>query len=286
MTKGVWVNSEVIEAKLTVHPISTFERPTYVQYLSKHFSPLEDGFFFRAARHDSQTCSCCDFQSSPGEGLTYEITSPRGNLLYTGIFADDGKSIDSSVDSDSEAEVHEGTTILLMDSRHKSLIRITYSSGNFYKNQVTRVESPPGVLLGWIERHKRFMTSGVYHLYEGTEPVVPNMILKKCSNEEGYDMADEDGEAHDSGCFPCLFPCGRNGLKMRMFEIMELLQVEKSAKEKGVGMIFGSCQAESLTVKTGADEKITCSFNPSISCRRKVLILSAVIIIHFNHEIA
>lgn len=288
MGKGVWVKTDVIEGKLTVHPVSTLERPAYRQFLSKHFACLDHGFFLRATRDHYDTCSCF---SSADTSVTYDIFSPLSHILFSGSLFDpevSSHSMTSSIDSDSEIEeLSESVSILLSDQKNKCLIRINYCKGNFHKEQVARVESPPGILLGWIQKRRRCFSSNWYHLYEGNEPIQPNMILRRCSK---LNVSDDDDESHDIGCFSCLFPCSHTSLKSNLFEVQDVLVTDsktQSAQPGGeaIGMIFGSHQG-GIGAKIGNEENITCSFNPGISHKKKVLILTAVIVVHLNRDIA
>jgi hypothetical protein len=267
------------------------ERPAYNQYLSKHFSSLDDGFFFRADGHQIKSCCCSTLFASQSHFVSYQILSPVATLLFTGAVVNheaSSHSLTSSIDSDSEVEDSiENTSILLSDTKNKCLVRISYTKGRFHKNKVIRVESPPGILLGWIQRRKRCLSTSVYHLFEETEPIQPSMILRRCSRIE---LSDDD-ESHDIGCFVSWLPCGQSSLKSNLYEIHEILVTESKAEdqptisEKGVGMIFGSQQTD-IAMRIGKEERITCSFQPGITYKKKVLILTAVIVIHMNHDIA
>lgn len=289
MAKGVWVKTDVIEGKLMVQPVSTLERPAYNQFLAKHFSSLDDGFFFRVINERINPCFCPDLFTSRDTGITYHILSPLTNLLFTGTMVDHEASADSlttSIDSDSEVEdSNDSMSILLTDCKNKCLIRITFSKATYFQNNVIRVESPPGILLGWIRKRKRCLGSNVYQLYEGTEPTEPSVILRKCSR---FELSDDD-ESHDIGCFITWLPCSQTGLKSSLFEIQEVVVTESKTQqsvttEKGIGMVFGSQQTD--LAMAGKEERITCSFQPGISYKKKVLILTSVIFIHLNRDIA
>ena len=290
MAKGVWVKTDVIEGKLTVHPVAAVERPAYNQFLAKHFSSLDDGFFFRANSDRSEPSYCPKLFASRGNSTTYQVLSPVANLLFTGALVDHeatSRSLTSSIDSDSEVEEsNDNTSILLSDTKSKCLIRISLSRGNQFRTQVIRVESPPGILLGWIQKRRRCLASNVYQLYEGTEPTVPSMVLRKCSRLEFSD----DDESHDIGCFASWLPCSQTNLKSNLYEIQGVTVTETKTDdaaitETGIGMIFGSQQTD-IAMKIGKEERITCSFQPGISYKKKVLILTAVIVIHLNRDIA
>lgn len=289
MAKGVWVKTDVIEGKLIVHPLSSLERPAYNQFLCKNFACLDDGFFFRATREQYETCTCSECYSAGDTSFTYEIFNPLSNLLFTGSLFDpevSSHSVTSSIDSDSEVEdMSESVAIILSDQKNKCLIRITYGKGSLHKDQVARVESPPGILLGWIQKRRRCLSHNLYDLFEGNEPIEPNMVLRRCSK---LHASDDDDESHDIGCFSCLFPCSHTSLKSNLYEVQEVVVSETKTSTptvKAIGMIFGSQQGDILA-KVDKEENITCSFNPGISYKKKVLILTAVIIVHLNRDIA
>ena len=107
MSQGVWVKADVVEGKLTVHPVSTMERPAYNAYLARHFSGLDDGFFFRVTRDRIGTCPCSGVFAWQDSSATYEVYSSLANLLFTGTLLDpesSSRSLTSSIDSDSEVE--------------------------------------------------------------------------------------------------------------------------------------------------------------------------------------
>ena len=286
MGKGVWVKADVVEGKATVHPVSTLERPAYSQYLARHFACLDDGFFFRVRNNGYTRCPCSRLFVNTRANVVYEVYSPLANLLFTGVVIDpdiNTHPINSSVDSDSEMEENsEGTFVLLSDSKTKSVIRLCFSKDNIYKSQVTRVESPPGVLLGWIRKHHRLCSPNVYHLFEETEPREPNAVLRRCSSSES---AADDGDSHDIGCFACFPSCGASALKSAMYEVREPSERSGKPADTGLGVIYGSQQGNTPP-KAADNEKITCVFSPGISYKKKVLILTSVIVIHQNKDIA
>src|SRR5205807_435546 len=126
--------------------------------------------------------------------------------------------------SEHSVETEEGIiTLLMFDMKDKCLLKIKISSGGLYKRQTTRIEAPPGILMGWIIKKKSFMKPASYELYEGTEPVNPSICIKKYPKHEH--LEEEEGEEHrepTSSMFSCLFPCCSNASPVSsMFEVQE-----------------------------------------------------------------
>lgn len=299
--RGVWVNAEVKQGKLTVQPLTSVDLSTsaYQTFLGDNFSSLNDGFFVRVSNeHMTPSCSCT-IRSIKNHNYVYEVLNPKVELLFTTMTEDQpSPSSPASIkDTDSEHSLEieeEGIVLLMFDEKRKCLLKIKISSGSLYKGQSTRIEAPPGVLMGWILKKKPFMRAASYELYEGTEPVSPSIYIKKYPKHEHLDDEEQE-QAQEPSMFSCLFPCRSNGSPATsMFEVQEILPPERRIQQtssampitRSIGMLFGSSQLDNMVSNMSENKEITCSFKPTLSIKKKVLILCSIFLIHANGDIA
>ena len=287
--KGVWVKTKAQEIRLAIYPITAFEQhSTYQSFLNNNFASLSDGFTLKIGNEAISSCFGCHSDESH---LDYGIYNRQDRKIFSLIHGSDPSYEQSADDASSGSEVDvtfdESSFIYLYDENDKLVLRLKLGEENIGKRSMSRVESPPGVLLGYIEKIRNFIKPNSYQAFEASEPLVPSLTFAVSSD------FDEQGQEIRHGFF------GFVPASKKIYDVISSLEVKETLgfnsienrqnRKVPIGIIEGSSKRKHVLQEQGfslQEKEIMCRFTPDIPLRKKVLLLSSLFVILFNGDIS
>ena len=271
---GVWVQSQAEQVPLSIVPLDSFDKNAiYQEYLLNNYGKLRNGFVVRV--------------SSPKAVIPFTFSIDEHkieifNLQYQKVLIVLVKTSNSEDDTDDKAnsEISETErTIFLCNSNGKLVMKMDTTYGNFYKNQVTHIQTPVGIRLGKIERQRSFIRNK-YCAFEDSEPDVSSISI--VAQDTKVDD-DDDNYSFDNNQNPYKDKISKKVLS----EVKRTFDVIDNHKNILVGIITDGFRVNHTEVckKTMDQKEIYCCLDSSLSLNKLVLLLSSIIVKYFNRDI-
>ena len=272
--------------RLTIHPLEAFDRTAnFYNFLDKNFNCFKSGFLLQQRREVSTRALSCLLPAADDSQSHFEVfplESP--NRLFTILRGIDSsslhqRSLSDADESDQTEESQDDDVTHVYDNNNKIVIRISVNQGSFYSNQISRVESPPGAHIAWIERKKKLLKTCEYVVTGASDP--DKVIVS---------LDDNPITEHEKANNQCGVSLFKGPTDSRTYEIYDHPEIKAGTTYEvfNAGMITGSLNNTNVVEGDGysiQENNILCHFNPDLSVRKKVLIFSTALIMRFNRDI-